>query len=384
MPSSGKNLTLLFIINVFAALYMNIAGVFIPLFIRSLKASVFEVSLALFIGNTLSTIMTMVGGHFSDKYGRKRTMILSGILWLTTPLLFISTRSWPETVLYNAIGAMALSFFIPSRSAMIMDSAERSMIGRIYGLMNISWPIGGIVGPFIGGVIADKFGWSAFFLFLSVLASLYTLMILFLTESKGRPVETEGEGSKILSWEIVLTLFFFVTMHVLANTSRGIMSTIFPFYLTERFGKTKTEVGVFFSVGFGVATLISQIPGGILADKLGRKRTMVYSTLPLPFLSALFLATNDYLLTLLLYLAITSFWSTTWPASTAYIMDMAPSARKGFMVGIRLTSVRLGFTIGPLIGGFLWDNFNVQTIFYVLALLMTTSFLMALLLKERV
>ncbi|KYH40311.1 MAG: arabinose efflux permease family protein, partial [Candidatus Bathyarchaeota archaeon B63] len=142
------------------------------------------------------------------------------------------------------------------------------------------------------------------------------------------------------------------------------------------------EVGVFFSAGFGLATFLSQIPGGILADKLGRKKTMVFSISPLPLLSVLFLFTDDYLVVLLIYIAFTGLWSATWPASTAYITEISPSSRRGIMVGVRLTAVRLGFTVGPLIGGFLWDNFDVPTIFYVLSILMASSLLASLLLKE--
>jgi len=381
MPSTERNLSLLFVMNIFASVYWNMTGVFIPLFIRSLQASVFEVSLALFGGNASATVTMMLGGFLADKYGRKRSIMLSGLLWLIAPLLFISAKSWPETVLYTAISTVAFSFFVPARAAMITDIVRRSSVGTMYGLMNIAWPIGGMLGPFLGGMIADRYGWTAFFYFLFFLALIYTLISLLLTESAEEPRRMKEKGSGILSRQILLTLLIFVVMHVLANTSRGILRTIFPFYLTERFGKTKTDVGIFFSVGFGLATLVTQIPSGLLADKLGRKKTMVYSILPIPLLSVLFLATNDYLLTLLIYMAITGLWSATWPASTAYIMDISPSARKGVMVGVRLTAVRLGFTIGPLIGGFLWDNFQVPIIFYLLSLLMAISLLMALLLK---
>jgi len=384
MSSTEKNLSLLFLINLSAAVYSNMTGVFVPLFIRSLQASVFEVSLTLFVGNALATVTMLLGGYFSDRYGRKRAIMLSGIFWLIAPLLYVSAKSWPETMLYTAVSSIAFSFFVPARVAMITDIVRKSSVGRIYGLMNIAWPIGGILGPFLGGMIADRYGWAAFFYFLCFLALIYMLVSVFLTENAGKPRVTEEKDSRILSGEIVLTLFFFVIMHVLANTSRGILSTVFPFYLTERFGKTKTEVGVFFAVGFGLATLISQIPGGFLADKIGRKKTMVYTILPIPFLSALFLATNDYLLTLILYMAITGFWSATWPASMAYITDISPSSRKGLMVGVRLTAVRLGFTIGPLIGGFLWDNFDVSVIFYILTLFLAASLLAALLLKADV
>jgi len=382
MSSAERTLSLLFVINISAAIYLNMTRVFIPLFIRSLQASVFEVSLVLFISNASSTITMMLGGHLSDKYGRKRAMMLSGILWIIAPLLFISAKSWPETMLYMSVSSIAFSFFVPARAAMIMDIARKPSAGRIYGLMNVAWPIGGLLGPFLGGMIADRYGWIVFFYFLCFLAFTYMFTSLFLAESVKRPRRAEEKKFKIPSGEIAFILLFFILMHVLANTSRGILSAIFPFYLTERFGKTKTEVGAFFSIGFGLATLITQVPGGFLADSIGRKKTIVYSILPIPLLSILFVITSDYLLTLLIYMSITSLWSATWPASTAYITDISPSGKKGLMVGVRLTSVRLGFTIGPLIGGFLWDNFDMPIIFYVLALLMAASLLMALLLRE--
>jgi len=382
MDLDERNLILLFMINISAAIYANMSAVFLPLFIRSLEASVFEVSIVLFIGNAIATAMMLLGGYLSDRYGRKRTMMLCGFLWLITPILYISARSWPETIIYAAFSSAAMSFFNPTRAAMIMDIVRRSSAGKTYGLMNIAWPIGGILGPFIGGFIADQYGWTVFFYFLCLLAIIYLIINLFLVEGGRESRVLEREESKIVTRQIILTLTLFILMHVFANTSRGILSTIFPFYLTERFGKTKTEVGAFFSIGFGLATLITQIPSGFLADNLGRKKTMVYSILPLPFLSVLFLATNDYMLNLLLYMAITGLWSATWPASTAYISDISPSSRKGLMIGVRLTAVRLGFTIGPLIGGFLWDNFDIPIIFYVLAMLMAASLLTALLLKE--
>ncbi|HIE18989.1 TPA: MFS transporter [Candidatus Bathyarchaeota archaeon] len=382
MPSAKRNLSLLFVINISAAIYLNMTRVFIPLFIRGLQASVFEVSLVLFVSNASSTITMMLGGHLSDKYGRKKAIMLSGILWIIAPLLYISAKSWPETMLYTAVFSIAFSFFVPARAAMIMDIARKSSAGKIYGLMNIAWPIGGLLGPFLGGMIADRYGWAAFFYFLCFLAFTYMLTCFFLTESAERSRRIEEKKFKIPSGQIALILLFFILMHILANTSRGILSAIFPFYLTDRFGKTKTEVGAFFSIEFGLATLIAQVPGGFLADSIGRKKTMVYSILPIPLLSILFIVTSDYLLILLIYMGITSLWSATWPASTAYITDISPSGKKGLMVGVRLTSVRLGFTIGPLIGGFLWDNFDVSLIFYVLALFMAASLLMALLLRE--
>jgi len=96
----------------------------------------------------------------------------------------------------------------------------------------------------------------------------------------------------------------------------------------------------------------------------------------------LFTATNDYLLSLLVYMGIYCLWSATWPASNVYIAEIFPHRKRGLAAGIRLTSVRLGTTIGPLMGGFLWDNFDIHTVFHSLAIFMAIALLMALMLKD--
>ena len=175
----------------------------------------------------------------------------------------------------------------------------------------------------------------------------------------------------------------FFLIHILGNGARGILGTVFPFYLTEHFGKTKTETGIFFSVGFGLATLLAQLPSGFLADRLGRKKMMAYSVCLIPILSLVFPFTSDYVLILVVYTALSALWSATWPASSAYLMDISGASERGTMMGFRMTANRLGFTIGPLIGGFLWDTFDPATSFYATTGIFAASFLLILLLKEQ-
>lgn len=383
LPSVDRNLSLLFVINTIVAVYVNMSGTFVPLFIRGLGASVFQVSLVLFVGGTAATAAMLPSGFLSDRYGRKGLMILSTAILFISPLLYIFAETWEETIMFTVINMLAFSLFAPARMTMIADQVRLSSLGKAYGLMNLAWPIGGITGPFLGGFIADNYGWTTFFFFLCALAFSCTVLTFFLSESMRRPKDKEERSaSKLFSRELILILAVFSLIHILGNAARGILGTVFPFYLTEHFNRSMTETGVFFSIGFGLATLIAQLPSGLLADRLGRKKIMVYSVLLIPVLSFLFPFTDDYVTTLLIYTAMSSLWSATWPASSAYLMDISARSRRGLMTGVRLTAVRSGFTIGPLIGGFLWDAFDPAISFYTTTCLFASSFLLILLLKE--
>jgi MFS family permease len=383
LPSFDRNLSLLFIVNTIVAVYWNVTRTFIPLFVRSLEASVFQVSLVIFVGGLAATSVMIPSGLLCDRYGRRRMIILGTAFLFVSPLLYTLADSWEETILCYLTSTVAFSLFTPARMTMIADSIKPGSLGRAYGLMNLAWPIGGIAGPFLGGFIADNYGWTAFFYSLCAIAFMCIVLSLFLGESITRPRDEEEKTARSpFKKEVVVVLMVFLVIHILGNSARGILGTVFPFYLTEHFGKSKTETGIFFSIGFGLATLITQLPSGLLADRLGRKKTMVYSVSLIPILPLLFPLTSDYFSTLLVYMALSGLWSATWPASSAYLMDISKTSRRGIMMGVRLTAVRLGFTVGPVIGGFLWETYAPAISFYATAVFFAASFILILLLRE--
>jgi len=345
---------------------------------------VFQASLVIFVGGLAATSVMLPSGLFSDRYGRRTMIILSMAFLFVSPLLYTLANSWEETFLYTVINTVAFSLFTPARMTMIADSVKLRSLGTAYGLMNLAWPIGGIIGPFLGGFLADSYGWVTFFYFLCVVALASAVLSVFLDESRGKSKGEDEERNESVSFgrEVTLVLVVFFLIHILGNAARGILGTVFPFYLTDHFGKTKTETGIFFSIGFGLATLIAQLPSGVLADRLGRKKMMVYSVALIPILSLVFPFTSDYVSTLVIYTALSSLWSATWPASSAYLMDISATSKRGMMIGVRLAAVRLGFTVGPLIGGFLWDAFDPAISFYTTTCFFVSSFLLILLLKE--
>ena len=55
-------------------------------------------------------------------------------------------------------------------------------------------------------------------------------------------------------------------------------------------------------------------------------------------------------------MGINGLWSMTWPASISLLMEHTPRKRRGLSSGLTQTGIMLGFTMGPYIGGFLWET----------------------------
>lgn len=261
---------------------------------------------------------------------------------------------------------------------LIADNTESGLMATSYGVMNLAFPFGFVFGPFVGGFIAGNYGWNFVFYAVALISFLSTVPMLLLEDPREKEKERKKDSPKpFFNRQILLVLGIFVLIHFFGNTARGTLSSMIPIYLDTEFHRTEEQVGLFFSIAFGVATVTSQIPAGILGDKHGRKKLMFSCMLALPLISALWPFLGNYLLFLLVYLAISILWSATWPSSAAYLMDLTPTSKRGFAIAFRQTGVRAGFTVGPILGSYLWEIFNLLTalcstsLFFAAALITT-------------
>lgn len=131
-------------------------------------------------------------------------------------------------------------------------------------------------------------------------------------------------------------------------------SFIFPFitlYLTGRLGLTLTTVGALITLN-SASGIVAQIAGGSLADRLGRKLMMAFSTLGSSLLIA-GLGTVRALPTVAGVVLLMGFISSLFqPASQAMIADLVGSERRAEAYGLLRVANNVGVVIGPSVGGF--------------------------------
>jgi len=82
------------------------------------------------------------------------------------------------------------------------------------------------------------------------------------------------------------------------------------------------------------------------------------------------------------YVALYGIYSMTWPASVSILMNFISRPRWGLATGIRQMGIRLGFTIGPLLGGLVWEAYGAATFFYVSAVLIALSIVFLIPIRE--
>ncbi|MEZ4403333.1 MAG: MFS transporter [Kofleriaceae bacterium] len=148
--------------------------------------------------------------------------------------------------------------------------------------------------------------------------------------------------------------FWLVWLGTLVNRAGGFVMPLLGYYLTDARGLTRgTAVAV--ATCYGVGLLASGLVGGVLADRLGRRRTMLASLFGgAAMLVALSEARGVYPIGAAA-LALGFLGELYRPAVMAYVTDVVPAPDRARAFAYQYWAINLGFTIAPVVGGALAD-----------------------------
>ncbi|WP_243062055.1 MFS transporter [Humibacter sp. RRB41] len=112
----------------------------------------------------LGQILIMpLAGKLADMYGRKRVFLLAAVLFTTASLCCGLAGNIYVLVALRAVQAIGGGAFMPSASGIVSDHFGRDR-DRALGMFSSIFPIGGIVGPVLGGIFVVTWSWRGIFL----------------------------------------------------------------------------------------------------------------------------------------------------------------------------------------------------------------------------
>jgi len=384
MRSLNKNLTYLFMLNIAFGVSMQLINPLFPLFLEGIGANSVQNATVISLGSLVATSLMLPSGLLIDRIGKKTMLLSSAIVNSVAIFLLTLTRTWqqvtPVYILFSAAGAL----FVPARMAMITEYSQSENRGLIFGLMNMAWPIAGIVSPLISGYLIETTGWYWVFIFGAVVNTLSILPGLRL-ERKFAYKERENKSSikDIFKPDIFPTLLSFFGFHLLMTTALGGVNLIIPLYLGDHYGLSPSQISWFFTAQ-SILNLLTQIPSGRLADKYGRKRFVLTCIMFIPVLYAAWHFIDNWVILLVLNSILFGLWSMTWPGTLALLSDSVPQDMIGAAFGVRMTGVRLGFTLGPIIGSYFYTNYAPTSPFLAAAAIGLAGVLFAFFLRDTV
>ena len=348
------------------------SGMVVP--VTPAVAAEFDVSLGM--AAQLVTAQALAGlaflipaGMMADRLGRRFAMVSGPLLMAAGALVTALTPSFFWILPAQLVGGAGSQLWQIGRELAAMDVVRAEQRGRVLSAFYGLGSVGLVVGPVIGGLVADHFSYRGVFLINALLAMAILPVALTVKGGVSRPPASLRKFDIGLGRLREIDPLFRVTFAILfvatfAAFLRGsVFNSIFPLYVGGFLGRSSTEVGFLFSI-VGLVTLVMLGPAGLVSDKLGRK---VASGAAAAIGSVAFLiyplATSMEALAAICVLNGVA-GAFGQGSMTTYSYDIVPADARGQMQGLRRTFGQTGMLLGPMAGGALADRFNPGFVFW--------------------
>ena len=147
----------------------------------------------------------------------------------------------------------------------------------------------------------------------------------------------------------------------------GIIDPVLALFL-RRTGFTNTDIGLLMMVG-AVGWAIFEPTFGVFADKIGKKRLIAYSIVASSMVYVSYNFASNIWHFYVIQFAMSSNMAAGAVSMRAMMVELLPEKGRGKVYGRYMTFISIGQFLGPLVGGFLADNFGQSVPFYLCAAL---------------
>ncbi len=345
----------LFVPTFVLALLLGVAEPVLPLYLQSAGASyvmIGTVISALAIGRLLAVLP---GGGLLTRFSMRNTMLV-GLGILTTALLVMALiSSIPVMFACWLLAGVGLSLYELARHQFIAVHIANHNRGRSVAVVGGVFLLGNVIGPLIGGWVAQLAGFRAPF---GVMAGLAVVMIvIILITIPAEPPQQTTPSLRAYAGELRETwrecrriLTAAGGGQLMMQLVRRTRSVIIPLYAANILGLDVAAAGMIISIGSALDTVLF-IPAGWIADKYGRKMAIIPSLI-LQAAGLLILPLAGGFASLAGVALLMGFGNGI-SAGTMLTLgaDLAPPERRTSFLVLWRISNSLGFALGPNVVG---------------------------------
>ncbi len=236
-------------------------------------------------------LLSPFSGFLADRYGRKRVIVASLLVWSVVTWLTGKVRNFPELLATRALMGVSEACYLPAALALIVTYHGNRTRSLASGLHHSGLYVGVVLGGVGGSWLGERYGWRWVFLLLGAAGTLYVLVLVLALRERpagtGEPARAARVGFGQALRELNGLSGFRTMMLVFSTlaTANCVIYTWLPLYLFEQFRMNLVGAGFAATFYTQAASLAGILLGGWLADRWsqvtarGRLRTQVLGLL---------------------------------------------------------------------------------------------------------
>ncbi len=353
----------------------------LPVFLSlTLGASPAIVGLIEGAAESVSSLLKLFAGYFSDRRGKRKVFVVMGyaLANFVRPLLaFAST--WYQVLGIRLVDRVGKGIRSAPRDAMIADAVSPADRGLAFGFHRAMDHTGAVIGPIVGYLLVLLFAANAnsltsadftrIFLVASVPALAAVAVVAFfvrespvmklptkeISKEKLPSLSLRGFDGNFKRFLIILALF------TLSNSSDA-----FLLLRAQTAGVAAGTLPLLWAV-LHASKVVSSLFGGHLSDRLGRRHLIVSGWILYAAVYAGFAFVRDPISVWVLFVIYGIYFGLVEGAEKALVADLVQPSQRGTAYG--LYNLAFGVTVLPasILMGALWSWFGPATAFLVSA-----------------
>jgi DHA1 family multidrug resistance protein-like MFS transporter len=374
-----RNLYVVWVAELVAIAGFSVVFPFLPYYVQELGITeLHQVELwsgVLFAAQAVTmAIFAPIWGSVADRYGRKlmvQRAMFGGAVVLAA-MGFV--QNVQQLALLRLIQGM-LTGTVPAATTLVASSTPRDRSGYALGLLQTAVWTGASVGPLLGGLVADTWGYRAAFWVTGALLFLAGLTVWRFVEEdftppvreKGNPEDGFWHGLKLVVQSSKLRSLF--TIRILVRLGVRTLGPILPLFVQSLI-PTSSRVASITGLVSGVSAATSAVGAvtlGRASDRLGYRQVLLVCALLASLLYIpQFFVTNPWQL-VVLQGALGLVMSGVLASTSALLATLAPEGRQGAVYGMDTSVVSTANAIGPMLGASIAAAFGLRAPFVLAA-----------------
>ncbi|MDC0492201.1 MFS transporter [Candidatus Pseudothioglobus singularis] len=356
----------LFALKISLVMVIRMLGLFMLFPVMSVYAGDYEsatpflVGMAIGIYGLTQAIFQIPFGYLSDRFGRKPILLIGLLVFLLGSILAANTSNIIVVVIGRAFqGGGAISAVL---MAFLADSVTEENRAKANAFVGFQIGVAFMLSLLIGPVISSRVGLSGLFWVIAILSLIAMLIVLSLKQTKSITYyKLSIEAFKETFTKELLALDFSIfSLHLILAAGFVVM----PILIMENQIVSMLDNWQLYLPAV-LLSFLGMIPLIIISEKFKKtKYILLISILLLISSQIIFFSLNlnfkVFLTTLTIFFVA---FNTVEALLPSLLSRTASSSKRGLAMGIFSTSQFLGTFIGGAIGGFIYDIYNLNSVF---------------------
>ncbi|HEM3302363.1 TPA: multidrug efflux MFS transporter [Streptococcus suis] len=367
-----QNLKVAWLGNFLTGTSFTLVMPFISVFVEELGVGPGQVEyyagLAVSVNALAAALIAPIWGSLADRYGRKPMMVRAAFAMIFTMggMAFVPNVFW---LLVLRVLNGVFTGYIPNATALIASQVPKDKTGYALGTLSTGAVAGNLIGPTLGGILAEMFGVHMVFLLVGLLYAIVVLLTVFYIREDFVPIKKGEEMSVKEVFEQVkdrqMLVGLFVTSMIIIAAAQAVVP-ILTLYV-RHLGQTDN---LLFVAGFiislpGMASLVTSGYLGKIGDHIGNHRLLLIA-LTYSLLINVFcvFAENPFQLGLLRFMY--GFGTgALLPSVNSLLTKLTPKEGISRIFSYNQLFNNLGSVVGPMMGSAVAAHMGYDWVFYL-------------------